>query len=188
MEEVWKEIPGYEGLYLVSNLGQVKSLKKSSKFHSPDEYILKSYNINSGYRIVELYDKNRHKRKISVHRLVAFAFLPNPNNLPCVNHKDCNKLNNCVDNLEWCTYKYNNSYKPTLIKIKKSKGRPVAQYDGDGFWVATYRSSADAARQLGVSSTSIRACCNGKYPQAHGYLWRYDTSISVKEKDITPPE
>ena len=101
-KEIWKDVKGYEGLYQVSNFGKVKSFKESAKFGNP-------YLINSGFHVVTLYLKDRTKRKFQVHRLVAETFIPNPENLPCVNHKDENKLNNCVSNLEWCTYQYNNN-------------------------------------------------------------------------------
>lgn len=104
--EIWKDIEGYEGLYQVSNKGRVKSLnyKRTGK-----EGILSSSPTSSGYLIVNLC-KNKKQKPFYIHRLVAKAFLPNPNNLPQVNHKDENKENNTVYNLEWCTAKYNNNY------------------------------------------------------------------------------
>ena len=116
MREVWKDIKNYEKLYQVSNLGRVKSL---SRFHYTGrgknngyvtkEKILKQDISNDYYYQVSLC-KNGKKKKVYVHRLVAGTFLKNINNYPCVNHKDENKLNNCVDNLEFCTHYYNNNY------------------------------------------------------------------------------
>lgn len=105
--EIWKDIDGYDGFYQVSNLGNVRSSKTKQNIYYSD--------TNKGYFRVNLY-KNKKRKSYSIHRLVAEYFLDNPNNYPCVNHKDCNKKNNRVDNLEWCTYKYNNNYKGHNIK------------------------------------------------------------------------
>ena len=107
MEEIWKDIVGYEGLYQVSNFGRVKNVNKN--------IIKKPTELSKGYLRIGL-NKHGKAKKIYSHRLVAQAFIPNPNNLPCVNHKDCNPKNNCVDNLEWCTHKENNSYKNHHLK------------------------------------------------------------------------
>jgi len=107
MQEIWKDIEGYEGLYQVSNLGNVKSIKNN--------IIKKPSKLPKGYLQICL-NKNGKLKYISIHRLVAQAFIPNPNNLPCVNHKDCNPQNNNINNLEWCTYKENNSYKNHRLK------------------------------------------------------------------------
>lgn len=172
MEEIWKDIKGYEGLYQVSNTGKIKSFRKSTKFHCASEYFLSPSIINSGYYTVTLYKSNQ-KHKFQVHRLVAEHFLENPNNYPCVNHKDENKLNNCADNLEWCTYAYNNTY--GTIKDGKliTLAKPINQYTLTGVWVATYLSPSIAAKMLNISVVSIRNCCNGKQDSAHGYLWKY---------------
>lgn len=107
MKEIFKDIKGYEGLYQVSNYGNVKSLKNN--------IIKKPSKLPKGYLQMRL-SKNGKCKYISIHRLVAQAFIPNPQFKPCVNHKDCNPQNNCVDNLEWCTYKENNSYKNHHLK------------------------------------------------------------------------
>ena len=108
--EIWKDIEGYEGLYQVSNKGRIKSLNRiDSRGRKVNEKILSSKPNNKGYLRVHLY-KNGKRKPFSVHRLVAIAFIPNPNNLLEVNHKDENKENNTVDNLEWCNRKYNTNY------------------------------------------------------------------------------
>lgn len=120
MEEEWRDIKGYEGLYQVSNLGRVKSLnyKRTRK-----EWILKPNTINGGYLQIRLNEKC-----YLVHRLVAEAFIPNPNNYPCINHKSEIKTQNNVENLEWCTHKYNANYGTVNERrSKKEMGHPVSK-------------------------------------------------------------
>ena len=123
MKEIWKDIEGYEGIYQVSNKGRVKSLKRkicsnsnNHKYNTLSEKLLK---LSGGGKYIQviLCKDGKTSAKL-VHRLVAQAFIPNPNNLPCVNHKDENKKNNDVRNLEWCTYKYNNEYNGRIEKCK----------------------------------------------------------------------
>lgn len=123
-EEIWKDIVGYEGLYQVSNLGNVKSLQRLEKTKDGKSRIRNGRIMKfskSQYYQLDLC-KNGFITKYSVHRLVAQAFIPNPNNYPCINHKDENKLNNTVENLEWCTYSYNSRYgeSPKIRAIKHS--------------------------------------------------------------------
>lgn len=168
MDEVWKDIAGYEGLYQVSNLGRVKSFRGSAKFGKPEELVLKPSLINSGYHVVTLYSKNRKKHKFQVHRLVAETFIDNPAHLPCVNHKDENKLNNCVLNLEWCTYQYNNNYGTARIRAIESKRKTIVQMTLEGIPIAMYCSVTVAAELLKHSPTSVRKSLGletfGSYP------------------------
>ena len=125
MEEIWKDIVGYEGLYQVSNFGRVKSLAKykngngGSKFWRK-ERILKPANTGRGYLMVVLI-KEKKRTTYILHRLVAQAFIPNPNNLPQINHKDENKTNNVVSNLEWCDNKYNSNYGTRNVRIIQTR-------------------------------------------------------------------
>lgn len=195
MEEIWKDIVSYEGLYQVSNLGRVKSLG-SDKWHKG--CILKQCFDGKGhYKFVGLH-KDGKTKQINVHRLVAQTFVPNPSNLPCVNHKNEIKTDNRADNLEWCTVAYNSNYghaKENMIrsrrnnnnqeiinqKIKETKRKrksfscekPVAQYTFDGVCVAQYNSATDAERKTGISRGGIQKCCIGKYSQARGFIWKY---------------
>lgn len=137
MEEIWKSIEGYEGLYEISNYGRVKSLERkilagkgcNHKYNTLKERYIAT-KCYGKYPAVVLC-KNGITKRQTIHRLVARAFLPNPNNLPCINHKDENKLNNRADNLEWCSYKYNNEYHNRVQKCKSKisstlKGRPLS--------------------------------------------------------------
>lgn len=116
--EIWKDVVGYEGSYQVSNLGRVKRIKHTTKNYFFSERIVNQYVNMNGYMMAPLSKDGKDKHK-AVHRLVAQAFIPNPNNLQCVNHKDENKQNNNVENLEWCTKKYNTNY--GTMKERKSK-------------------------------------------------------------------
>ena len=125
MQEIWKDISGYVGYYKVSNFGRVKSVKRVTRSgRTVNERVLSA--SGNPYLQVAL-SKDGYICNVRVHRLVAHAFIPNPNNLPCVNHKDENKLNNHADNLEWCTVSYNNDYSGVGLKATLSKlGKPLS--------------------------------------------------------------
>ena len=152
MEELWKDIPGYEGLYQVSNFGQVKRVSKNK--------IIKPWKTK-GYLQVRL-SKHGKTNSFLLHRLVAICFIENKNNLPCINHKDENKLNNNVNNLEWCDYKYNNNYGTRLKKFIKSRSIPIKCYNRQGKFIKSYKSVSQAAFDTGYSITYISLCCKGK--------------------------
>ena len=122
MEEIWKDIKEYEGLYQISNLGRVKRLKFINRhLNFKKERILKPYKDGGkNYFIIALYKNGKREYK-QIHRLVAEAFIPNTNNFPLVNHKDENKTNNYVNNLEWCTCKYNTNYGTSRLKMSKKR-------------------------------------------------------------------
>ena len=170
-KEYWKPVVGYEGHYQVSNFGRVKSIKFGK------EIILKQRQCMNGYKLVTLYKDGKGKI-ILVHRLVAQAFIPNPDNLPEVNHKDENKTNNVVTNLEWCDRLYNVRYgtgierqkKKQLNNIKKSK--PVLQYDLEGNFIKEWKSISECGRN-GFHIFCISSCCNGKQKTHKGFIWRY---------------
>jgi hypothetical protein len=176
MREVFKSAKGYEGIYSVSNLGRVKReksvAKKGTGNYQRDEHIVKQRKNNKGYYVVDLYVCNvRHQ--VLVHRLVAQTFLKNPMLYPCVNHKDENPQNNCVENLEWCTQKYNMNYGTVKKRIAGSNGKKVVQYSRDGKQVAKYISIMDAQRKTGISNGSIGDCLHNRRKSAGGFLWEY---------------
>lgn len=178
MEEIWKDIPNFENLYQISNYGRLKSFRKNKNGR-----ILKNTNKKGGYFSIILYNKNcnLHTR---IHRLVAQAFVPNPNNLPQVNHIDGNKQNNYYKNLEWCTSKQNfeHSKKTGLWKYNHPyKCKKICQYDLQGNFICEYENAKDAHRKTGVCSRNILRVAN-KEPfnnkgsvrkQAGGYIWRF---------------
>lgn len=175
MKELWKDIPNFEGLYQVSNLGKVKSFRRSPKFGCQPEYILNPSTSENGYANVTLYDgKSRHK--FLVHRLVANSFIPNPDNLPQINHKDENRLNNRVDNLEWCTAEYNNAYGTAKFRMIDTKSRPIEQLTVDGQVLAVYRSTRIASELLGINRGTLKSAIS-KQSQCNGYYWRYSDCI-----------
>ena len=172
MEEIWKDIPGYEGKYQVSNFGRVRSLDRiDDENHFRKGQIMKT-KLLRGYVRVALRDGKKQK-DYQVHRLVALAFIPNPEGFKCVNHKDENKLNNNVDNLEWCTLAYNFNYGTARARQGISYGKPVEQLAVDGLVIASYCSAEVASKLTGMDSSSIHKCCRGKRQSAGGYCWRY---------------
>lgn len=170
MKEIWQNIPGYEGLYQISNLGRVKSFKQSTKYHKTKEYILTPSIGYHGYCQVTLYGNTR--KKFLVHRLVAGAFIPNPDHLPAVNHKDEDPTNNRADNLEWCTTEYNNAYGTAKIRRIDTKSKPVEQLTLDGKIIAIYRSSRIASELLGINLGTFKDYIRRKVP-CQGYCWKY---------------
>ena len=192
MEE-WKDIEGYEGLYQVSNEGRVKSLQREIVYKDGrkkvlEEKILHSFLSDLGYYHVML-SKDGVSRRYKVHRLVAKAFIPNPNNFPIINHKDENPKNNVVDNLEWCTQGYNVRY-GTMIERGRLKqqnradlSKKVLQFNTDGELESEYQSASEVERiNPQFKTSSITRCCrggqilNGKWQNItkyKGYIWRY---------------
>lgn len=180
VNEIWKPVKGYEGLYEVSSHGRVRSLgrtvicrKGGERLFPPKEMV---FNIAQGYLYLTLRDRDKNGRKHKVHRLVAEAFIPNPDNLPCINHKDEDKLNNNVDNLEWCTVKYNTNYGTSLQRGTEKRiekyGRPVVKYTLDGVPLKEYRCMVEACNE-GYSNARIIKCCNHKATSTRGVTFRY---------------
>jgi hypothetical protein len=184
-KEIWKDIPGYEGLYQISNLGRVKSLDRivTSKIgvkKSVKGKIMKNCINGNQYSYVNLSLNKKFKSK-KIHRLIAIVFIPNPENKPCVNHKDGNKLNNSIDNLEWVTMGENQKHAyDTGLKIGALKGKTgyknhlsktVMQMDLTGNLISEFGSVNEATRMTGVNN--ISACCKNKRPSAGGYKWKY---------------
>ena len=173
--ETWKTIAGYEGLYQVSNLGRVKSLNYN---HTGIERILMSRKNRGGYLYVNLH-KDGQRKTITVHRLVATAFISNPRNLETINHKDEVKTNNTVSNLEWMSIKDNNNYGTRNKRLSetqindKNKSKEVQMFDRQGNLLATFPSTHEAERVTGIYHSHISKCCNGKIKSSGGYVWRY---------------
>ncbi|MBO7079503.1 MAG: HNH endonuclease [Bacilli bacterium] len=180
-KEIWKDIKDYEGLYQVSNFGRVKSLEKKVwnryEFIVRKERILKTKNNSKEYCIVKLYKDNKHYNK-KIHRLVAEAFIPNPNDLPQINHIDGNKNNNNANNLEWCTNKENqiHAWNNNLQKKKYSKDHPLSkkvyQYDKNMNLIKIWYSVSEAEKVLHLKNVST--VCYNKRKTAGGFIWRYE--------------
>ena len=189
MKEIWKDIKGYKGLYQVSNLGRVKSLSrkiivesknKNYKFKKKlKEKILKPQMSGYGYLIVGLYNKKTKNKKFIVHRIVAQAFIPNPNNLPQVNHISGIKTDNSISNLEWCTnsenqlHAYKIGLKHNKIGCNNKKSKPIIQYDLKKNFIKEWANKREIERILGLDSSNISKCCKGKQRICKGYIWKY---------------
>ena len=184
-EEVWKDIQGYEGYYQISNMGRVKSVKRivwnNSRgcYVTVPERIMKGRKDKDGYLLAHL-SKDGKAKNYKIHRLVAVAFIGNPNNLPVINHKNEIKSDNRVSNLEWCSYSYNNSYNDKGKKIGKKAakklGKPIFSIDRETGLIMWWESIAEAARQTGISKSSICDCCKGRRKSASNFYWYYADS------------
>lgn len=181
--EIWKDIEGFEGYYQVSNLGNVKSLnyKRSgkAKLLSPKKH-------NKGYLQIQLNNGNANKT-FTIHRLVAQAFISNPDKLPCVNHKDEDKTNNRAENLEWCSSKYNAKYSASLHPNRKkiTQIQKVVQYDKNGNIIKVWDNAHSIYLETKMSDWSIAECCRGNRKSAYGYIWHYaNEDITELEKTL----
>ena len=175
--EIWKSVLGYEGLYVVSNLGRICSLW-DGRHQIHRTKVLKPGKNNGGYLFVNLW-KNGEKKMFLVHRLVAIAFIPNPEGKPEVNHLTEDKTKNSVDSIEWVTHKENINYgtgKERSARAQmndKKKSKPVIQYTIDGEFIKEFPSSKEAERQTGIFQSNIVACLKGRQKSARGYVWKY---------------
>lgn len=164
MKEIWKDIEGYEGLYQVSNLGKVKSLNYNQ---SGKEKVLKACKSKGYYYVILCKDSKQ--KNCSVHRLVANAFIPNPDNLPQVNHIDEDKTNNACFNLEWCERKYNMNFGTRTKRSAEKRSKSVICIETGKI----YPSINQVGRDLGISIGHISDACNGKIKTYKGFHWRY---------------
>jgi predicted 3-demethylubiquinone-9 3-methyltransferase (glyoxalase superfamily) len=193
-EEVWKDIPGYESIYKVSNFGRIihkgynKKNGKTNAFLKPDKSV-------TGL-MVTLYDGNGNKSRKKIHRLVAESFIVNIDNKSQINHIDGNRWNNHWSNLEWCTSKENNEHainnnirpkKRSRVSENTSISIPIAQYDINNNLIDVYGSSEEAARQLGFSASSIRACARNLYKTSKGFIWKNANDLPITKPSILQP-
>lgn len=184
MNEEWRPVKGFEGIYEVSNLGRVRGIDR--------KIVLKTGRVmpwkgrerkkvldHRGYLRVMLSNGEKREHSRLVHRMVAEAFIPNPGNLPEVNHKDENKTNNRVDNLEWCTHRANSRYGSRGARIgawhlqNSPRRTPINQLDMDGNYLQTFPSQGQAARQVNGSQGTIHMALSGRRKSAYGYRWEY---------------
>lgn len=176
--EIWKDIIGYEGMYQVSNLGRIKSKERiafrgdGTPLHLKESIMTPTCNT---YLYARLRKDGKYKC-LGVHRLVCQAFHPNPNNYPCVNHKDNNPLNNTSDNLEWCTHSYNNNYGTHSERLSDTMvekyGVAIDVYSKYGVYIKSYCSIRDAVRD-GFDRNSISQCCRGVLNSHKGLVFKY---------------
>lgn len=186
MEEIWVDIKDFPD-YKVSNLGNVLSCKRK-KIHLLSPYFRGADRGYARYYAVRLSDGKIVKDK-AVHRLVAEAFIPNSNNYSEVNHKDGNTINNCVDNLEWCTSSYNTWHAHNILK-RRNSGKRIKQYTKDGNFIKEWDSARKASFALKIDNSMITECCKRKRKSAGNYIWKYSideeipTFESNREKKI----
>jgi hypothetical protein len=185
--ETWIDVPQFEQSYQVSNLGRVRSkdrtIKKKNRWGFECDFAIKGkmlsqVKVDDKYLVVTLL-KNGHASQLKVHRIVAMAFITNPNGYKEVNHKDENKLNNEVSNLEWCDRKYNANYGTAVERMRaktrnrKDTSKPVYQYTLDGELVNVFPSCNEAQRCTGVDHASIARCCHKRTKSAGGFTWNF---------------
>ena len=164
----WEPIKGFDG-YFINELGEVKSVKS---FKGTQEKILKGSKNQQGYKTISLMKNGKMYTK-TLHRLLANTFIPNPNNLPCINHIDGNILNNSLDNLEWCTYGHNEK-EAYRLGLKKSRIKPkkVIKLSKDLKILKIY-DSLNSVKKDNYSVGNIGEVCNHNRKTAYGYVWRY---------------
>lgn len=167
-KEIWRDIEGYNGLYQVSNMGRVKSLNYD---RTGKEKILKQYKDKDGYLYINLC-KNSKKKTLKVHRLVALAFIDNPDGKEEIDHINTIRDDNRLENLSWATRKENNNNPITRSKHAEHT-RKVLQFTKEGVFVREWDCIMEVQRELGFDQGNISRCCSGKYKTSYGYKWKH---------------
>ena len=195
-EEAWKDIPGYNGRYQASNLGRIRSMDREvTKSNGSKEFykgkVLKPFVGTNGYLYITIAEEPGKFRPRRLHRVIAETFIPNPLNLPQINHINEDKTDNRVCNLEWCTAEYNTFYGHRIEKFAKSNrnnpalSKGVNQYDLEGNYLRNFPSAAEASRYLGrdcVAACRIGQCCRHLFKtgnSAYGYLWEFSSEDNI---------
>lgn len=176
MQEIWKDVVGYEGLYKVSNFGLVKRIKTEktdgSGNYERNEHVIKQRKNNKGYAIVDLY-KNNKRGQFLVHRLVALSFISKQDGLDCVNHIDEDKNNNHITNLEWCTQKHNMNHGTAKYRIGIKNSIKINMLSKNGEFIRSFDSAKQAERELKINNSNINECLRMKRKSAGGFIWQY---------------
>jgi hypothetical protein len=194
--EEWRDVIGYEGYYMVSSFGRILSLPRIINNHTGyrvSKHRILSPRLNSGGYYQVAFCINKTLKQPHIHKLVAEAFIPNPNNYPQVDHIDCNKRNNTVANLKWCTQSMNmnNPITKEYIDSKRLEfcreewyietqrysqphSKCVLQYSLNGDLIARWRTISEAARSIGASVQAISRCCNGVVKTSMNYIWKFE--------------
>lgn len=183
MVEIWKDIEGYEGLYKISNLGNVESIElkyiNSLGYEVTKNGCFLSKHFTKKYYQISLY-KNGKSNRFYLHRLIALAFIPNPENKPCINHINGIKTDNRIENLEWCTYSENNIHalKTGLSKlpdefINHSRSKKITQYDLNGKFICNFDSLSEAYKITGIHISTISLCVNNKIENIKGFIFKF---------------
>lgn len=180
--ENWLEIEGFDGKYQVSNQGRVKCMWRQNQYKDKigKPFILKQQKHRQGYMCVDL-TKDGVTKKYYVHRLVAQAFIPNPDNLPEVNHKSENKSENFVENLEWCDGKYNSNFGTRVERHRELVSKPIIQTTIEGDFVRKFKSATAAEEECGYNATYISQVCHGKRKNAYGYCFHFANPCILME-------
>lgn len=180
--EIWKPIDNADN-FRVSNFGRIKSIGRKVRYEHAktrnehfryfDDVILKASYDKRGYKFVYIRRNDGRVKRFSIHRTVAQAFIPNPENLPVVNHKDGDKANNNVENLEWCSSKYNANYGNRNKKSALARSKSIIQYTLSGSMIAEYNSLTNAGRSVNGNAQGVFLCARGYMKKYKGYIWRY---------------
>lgn len=179
--EIWKDIKGYEGYYQVSNLGRIRSIDRyiynpgcfGFPYQNIKGRIIKPYDQGSGHLQIILSKEHKCKNYY-VHRLVMEAFTENPDNFPCINHKDENGYNNELSNLEWCDHIYNINYGTCIQRRAENHWKRIDQYDINMNYIQSFNSITEASESTMTDRSSITKCAKLKRKTAGGYIWRYN--------------
>lgn len=180
-EEIWKDIPLFSGRYTINQNGDIYCV--------PLKKAIKPQIDKKGYLRARLTAPDGHRVTVKIHRVVAELFIPNADNLPCVNHKDEDKTNNNYNNLEWCTWAYNNNYGTRIQRLHANLypkiSNPVCQYDRNGTLIAIFESVNQAAVSTGLSAPSISKVCEKikRHRTCGGFIWRYKCDVAPKAGD-----